>query len=279
MMDEQICLYTPPLSQLHSYREMIALAAEYGIRRLEVVNMFEMTSPDAEAAKELRRRADSEGISIPCVSAGLDLTGENHAEVVETLKRYAECAAILGSPFLHHTIALEFQHPERVLSRAKEAYALGVAAAIEVRDCARSFGLKCLYEDQGFLFNGKEAYGRFLADMGPEAGTVADFGNIMFVDETVPSFIDAYSDRIVHVHAKDYRYGTEPGQEYASVSGRTFSCCALGEGDAKVPQALEALHRIGYIGAISLECPPAGPDERAAFEKNLRYMENALARF
>ena len=279
------CLYMPPLSSIRTYREMVDLAAKYGIRNLETLNILDLSSPDLEIARDLKAYASSKGIAFPCVSVGLDLVGEDHEEAVEQVKQFAHIAKILGSPYLHHTIALNFSDPKLTADNFDLFYERGLKAVREVYDYAQTLGIRTIYEDQGFLFNGREHFARFLREVGRDVGVVADFGNIQFADEDVEDFIPAFRDRIVHVHVKDYVVtpGADrkilPG-EYTSRGGNYLAGCRIGEGSVHTEDAFRALQKMGYRGIVSLECDPIGPDEEASFRKNLEatchYMETCL---
>lgn len=284
-LHERFCLYMPPLTAIGSYKEMVDYAASHGIRRLETLNLLDLSTPNLETAKELKAYADSKGVTFPCVSVGLSLVDDDRKEAIETVKRYADVAKILGSPFLHHTIALNFSDPGYIAENYELFYERGLAAVREIFDYAASIGIRTIYEDQGFLFNGRKTFARFLQDVDRNVGVVADFGNIQFVDEQVEEFIPLFADRIVHVHAKDYIVtpGTsrekEPG-EYTSKGGNYLRGCIIGEGSVHTDAAFRALQAIGYHGCVALEGDPIGPDEEASFCKNLqtvtRYMTQYL---
>ena len=281
----KFCLYMPPLTTISSYKEMVDYAVDHGITKLETLNLLDLSTPDLEVAKELKAYADEKGISFPCVSVGLSLVDDDREENIEAMKRYADIAKILGSPFLHHTIALNFSEPQKIAEDFELFYERGVAAVREIFDYAATLGIRTIYEDQGFLFNGRETFARFLKEVGRNVGVVADFGNIQFVDENVEDFIPAFADRIVHVHVKDYI--VTPGSsreieegEYTSRGGNYLRGCLVGEGSVRTDAAFEALRTMGYHGAVALEGDPIGPDEEASFCKNLetvtRYIETYL---
>ena len=267
------CLYMPPLTTIGSYREMVDYAAAHSIRYLETLNILDLSTPDLQVARDLKAYADSKGISFPCVSVGLSLVDDDREEAIETVKRYADIAKILGSPYLHHTIALNFSEPQKIADNFEVYYQRGIAAVREIFDYAATLGIRTIYEDQGFLFNGCKNFSRFLQEVGRNVGVVADFGNIQFVDEHVEAFISKFSDRIVHVHAKDYIVtdGTSreilPG-EYTSKGGNYLQGCLIGEGSVRTEDAFKALQAIGYKGFVALEGDPIGPDEEASFRKN-----------
>lgn len=279
------CLYMPPLTSIRSYKEMVDYAADHGIKKLETLNILDLSSPDLETAKELKAYADSKGITFPCVSVGLSLVDEDRAERIEELKRYADIAKILGSPYLHHTIALNFSEPQKIADNFELFYQRGLDAVREIFDYAATLGIRTIYEDQGFVFNGCKTFARFLQDVDRNVGIVADFGNIQFVDEQVEDFIPKFADRIVHVHAKDYLVTPggsreiEPG-EYISRGGNYLRGCLIGEGSVHTETAFQALQAINYHGCVALEGDPIGPDEEASFRKNLqtvtRYIETYL---
>lgn len=283
-MDSRICLYLSPFSATASYVEMIDLAAAFGICRLETLNNYELATPDLEAARRLRRYADEKGVTFACTSVGVNLVGEGRRQAIETAKRYADVAAVLGAPLLHHTIAVEFEHPEIIDANRELFYEQGIAAVREVYDYAASLGLRTIYEDQGFLFNGAANYGRFLHDVERDVGTVADFGNIMFVDEVVEQFIPVAGRRVAHVHVKDYMVfpkGSSEKQEKdrASYGGHLLRACELGAGVVDFDAAFAALEAVGYRGNFSLECGPLGENEEETFRRNLAFLNRYLQKY
>ena len=218
------------------------------------------------------------------MSVGLSLVDDDREEAIETVKRYADIAKILGSPYLHHTIALNFSEPQKIANNFEVYYQRGIAAVRKIFDYAATLGIRTIYEDQGFLFNGCKNFSRFLQEVDRNVGVVADFGNIQFVDEHVEDFISKFSDRIVHVHAKDYivTNGTSreilPG-EYTSKGGNFLRGCLIGEGSVHTEDAFKALQAIGYKGFVALEGDPIGPDEEASFRKNLEIVTGYIHQY
>ena len=284
MNRKQFCLYAPPLSTIASYKEMVDYAAAHHISHLETLNILDLSIPDLQVARALKTYADSKGISFPCVSVGINLVDGDTEAAIKTLKGYAQVAKILGSPYLHHTIALNFSQPEYIAANFDLFYQRGLEAVREVYDYAAGLGIRTIYEDQGFLFNGRENFTRFLADVDRNVGVVADFGNIQFVDEHVEDFIPVFADRIVHVHAKDYIVtdGSSrkalPG-EYTSRGGNYLRGCLIGEGSVHTETAFRALQTMGYRGCVALEGDPIGPDEEVSFCKNLDTVCNLIEKY
>ena len=282
---DRFCLYMPPLTSIRTYKEMVDYAVAHGITKLETLNILDLSTPDLQVAKDLKAYADAKGITFPCVSVGISLVDDDRKEAIETLKKYADIAKLLGSPYLHHTIALNFSDPVYIAKNFDLFYERGIAAVREVFDYAASIGIRTIFEDQGFLFNGRKTFSRFLEEVDRNVGVVADFGNIQFVDEQVEDFIPLFADRIVHVHAKDYvvtpgtSRSVEAG-EYTSKGGNYLKGCLIGEGSVNTDAAFRALQAMGYHGCVALEGDPIGPDEETSFRKNLetvtRYMDQYL---
>ena len=285
-MDQKhkFCLYMPPVSTIGTWKEMVDYCVAHGIQNLETLNILDLSTPDLQKAKELKAYADSKGISFPCVSVGLSLVDEDRKDAIETVKRYADIAKILGSPYLHHTIALNFSDPQKIADNFETYYSRGLEAVREIFDYAATLGIRTIYEDQGFLFNGRKTFARFMKEVDRNVGVVADFGNIQFVDEDVEEFIPAFADRIVHVHVKDYLVTSgnsreKAADEYISKGGNYLRGCLIGEGSVRTEAAFQALQTIGYSGFVSLEGDPIGPDEEVSFQKNMETVTAYMARY
>lgn len=113
------CLYNRP-SKDTTWMEMIDLSAEYGFDCLEVFTGNEFTEPDETFAEAFRKHADEKGVKICCLSSFADITGDDADLQIARMKGFARVAAIIGSPYLHHTVCRDFEHPEAILSRKEE---------------------------------------------------------------------------------------------------------------------------------------------------------------
>jgi sugar phosphate isomerase/epimerase len=85
-----------------------------------------------------------------------------------------------------------------------------------------------------------------------------DPSHFVMTGDAIPQLIEEWGDRIVHFHLKD-AFG-RPG-----IDGEDFLFCLLGEGRVPWPEVFDALDRVGYDGALSVE-----------FEAH-RYYEQVLA--
>jgi sugar phosphate isomerase/epimerase len=73
-----------------------------------------------------------------------------------------------------------------------------------------------------------------------------DPSHFVMTGDDIPGLIERWGERLVHFHLKD-AFG-RPG-----IDGEDFLFCMLGEGRVPWPEVLEALDRIGYDGALSVE--------------------------
>lgn len=232
--------------------EGVRYVHEIGLKSFEPFPQHDLAEPDLAAARRIREEADKLGMEIPCLSMLARLTGDGRAQEVERLKKYAEVARELGASMLHHTLcpSLKPESPRPIGELTEEA----ASAAREVYDYAASLGIRCVYEDQGLVFNGVSGFGKFLEALNRPAGVVLDLGNTAFVREFPDDFAKAYADRIVHVHVKDYSLNhPEKRVHYTLADGTTISPANLGEGDMHLAPALKILKASGYSGWYMLE--------------------------
>lgn len=223
---------------------------------------WEMLVPDRKTAEHFKKVLASRSLSVACYSvvANLYEAGMTPDTVTETeryLMHYAEMAAALGAPYLHHTLLLgQKRTPDLPLEKM---VSLIVPVAARVARYAHSLGVTCIYEDQGEYFNGVADFGAFFRAIKAECpwvGVCGDVGNVLFVDTSPAAFFRAFAPDILHVHIKDYVNAREadgtPGWA-DSVGGVWLKECVVGEGVVDVPTCLSILREVGYRGAIAME--------------------------
>ncbi len=254
-MNNKLCFYTTPFPRIKSYYDMIDISAEFGLSYLEAFSMWEFLGKDIETAKKVKAYADSKNIRFSCFSVFINLVGADSDEMLEKLKGYAEVAAVLGSPYLHHTIVSECVEPDNVVPYKEEFFEKGVAAVREIYDYAEKLGVKTVYEDQGYIFNGIDGIGRLIDTVDRDIGIVADFGNIAQSGDDLLEFIEKYSDKIVHAHIKDVTITDKPVSGYSlkTINGKFMTEAVIGEGDVKIKEALALLREHGYTGCYGIE--------------------------
>lgn len=275
-MNKKICFYTPPFPRVQSQYDLIDIATEYGLPGVEGFCNFEFTLPDIEEAKKIRDYADKKNIEFPCFSVYIDIREDNLSSVFETLKGYANIAKILGSPYLHHTIVPEC-NPDIILPYREKRYKCGVAFVREIYDYAESIGVKAIYEPQGCIFNGIEAFGNFIEDVNRDIGIVADFGNIYQSGDNIVEFIKAFPDKICHVHLKDVLLNCDANDEKAlkTLLGTSLKPIDFGAGNVDFDAAVKLLKSFGYDGYYSIE-HRAMDDCSNVIDDTLEFIERLL---
>ncbi len=271
-MGKKIAFFNPPFPHVRSYYTMIDLAAQYRHSAVELFNMFELKTPDEQAAYALKRYADEKNIRICCLSVCVQLVGDDAADQIEKAKRYADVARILGCPYLHHTIAIG-----RLELSEEEIYRRGIEATREIYDYAQSVGVRTLCEEQGYYFNGIDAFGRFLHDVGRDIGVVADLGNIYQHGGTATQLIELVKDKTVHVHVKDVvlTETNETGDSNPTTTGLFMRSTDLGHGCVEIKEAIDRLKQAGYDGYYTLELA-APADDSPAIDDAIRLLESWL---
>ena len=275
-MDERIAFYAVPFPRIRSYYELIDITAEYGAKALEGFCRFELETPNIENAKRIREYADQMGVSCPCFSVFADFSSGDKSEKIDLLCKFADIAKILGSPYLHHTIIGECFEPERVLCRKDDLFELGIDAVRQISDYANSIGVKTIYEDQGFIFNGVEGFGKFLNEVGRDVGVVADLGNVYQTGENIFDFISAFGNKVCHAHVKDLKFFHQKPEEgfLPTLDGRFAKEVEVGCGDIDIVKAVAQLEELGYKGYYGIEY--GAKDRDGSFERSVERLAACL---
>lgn len=256
-MNSRLGLYGGNFTWLtSSIFENIDCAAERGMSVYEVYTSKELITPDKEFAKRLRAYADEKGVRICCVSCYTSLTPENAEIETQRLKDYVDVTKILGSPYFHHTIVSSYATPEDMLHRKEELFQNAIEVIRNVYDYAAPLGVRLVYEDQGYLFNGVENFRRFLNTVDRDVGVVLDFGNHYHVDEPLDGFLDAFADRVCHAHIKDVLYADTPDGTAGwaqTLHGKYFKVVPMGDGIMNHKAYIDKLEKTGYKGCYTIE--------------------------
>lgn len=272
-MNERITMYSPPFPRLKSYVDVIDLAVEYGVKSVEPFCMFEFENPDIEKARRVKEYADEKGIIFPCFSVYTTIADKDIKEEAERLKGFADVAAVLGSPFLHHTIVGESKEPDKVLPFRDELMRSGIEFVREVFDYAAGKNVRTVYEDQGFIFNGVSGFGEFLDKVDRNVGVVADFGNVYQSGDSIEEFINAFHEKVVHAHIKDVIVSDDENSGCPSLSGRFVNYnVEIGTGDIDCKKIIDLLKSYGYDGYYGIEYAVTD-DNSPVIEKTFRQVD------
>ena len=210
-----------------------------------------------EKAKEVKEVLDRFNLPVVCCSVYADLW--NNPEGEKFLMKQVEIAATLGSPYFHHTLLSWIELPEDAPDY-EEGIKDAVEAAVRIAKYADTFGITCIYEDQGYYVNGVEGFKGFWNEMKKRCrnvGICGDMGNILFVNEKPQDFLKAYIKDICHIHVKDYLWkkGTEkPGRYWLKTKDGSWLCdTIIGDGVVDVDSCMDILKNAGYEGYFALE--------------------------
>ena len=225
-------------------------------------------------ARDMQKILQNHNLTTACYSVGVNLLEGKTA--VDWLKKQAELAAELQSPYLHHTLIDSLSLPPNAPT-FDAVFQPILDAASEVALYCQQLGITCLYEEQGMYFNGVKNFGRFFIEMQKRfqnVGVCGDFGNIFFADETPDEFFKVFLPYIKHVHVKDYEKSLTPTESgLQSKKGTFLQDVPLGEGVVAWERCLQLLKSVGYDGYFSLEqCNPTvnDPPTMKLLEKSFR---------
>ena len=277
MKTAKLAFYNKPFPRIQTFYDLIDCCVAYGLPAYEGFCHMELTEPDIDAAKKIRAYADENGVTCCCFSVYANITGDDAAAQVERMKGFADVAAVLGSPFIHHTIAPQPKEAVANPDVREKMFWLGIEGIRAIYDHAIQKGVRAIYEDQAFIFNGVAGFGRFLKEVDRDIGVVADFGNIFQMNERVEPFIEAYGDRVVHVHLKDMLEVPETYPDRYPTWGDAY--CAeieFGHGEVNFEAAIAALRKFGYDGYYGMEYG-AKSDDSTAVDEMVAFSRNLLA--
>lgn len=241
---------------------------------------FENPVSSIEEAKQIRTVLDKYHLPMSCYSVYVDLWRSPEKE--KALMKQVEIAAALGSPYFHHTL-LPCDKNNAGFSSYEEAVDEIVEVAARIADYADTFGITCIYEDQGYYVNGVEGFGKFwnrIKKRCENVGICGDLGNILFVNETPQAFLEAYIEDICHVHIKDYLWKNTancPGKYWSETKdGSWVRDTMVGSGVVDFEACMDVLKKGGYQGRFALENFHPEPYEEGVFQA-IQYI-NAVAK-
>lgn len=250
--------------------EAAKYAASAGFSSVELLEFVDgdvphLTFGNIDEAEEALRVLSSHGLSVACLSVCanvVDIYTEKPTivkAVLERLKKCADIAAALECPYLHHTLISHLRLPENAPSYEVVLPPV-LEGAKEVADYCLSLGITCLYEPQGFYFNGLRGFGNFFSLLKKKCenvGVCGDIGNMLFVDEPEQTVFKQHANDIKHVHIKDYfvKDTLSEGEvcKYPSRGGRFILRAPIGKGDVNLIACLRYLSDVGYKGAFAIE--------------------------
>ena len=232
---------------------------------------------DLTTAANVRKTLDQYGLTVSCYSVYADLwrnpTGESE------LKRHVRMAAVLGSPYIHHTL-LPWLVPPETMPTSEVVIQDVAEAAVRIADYAATMGITCIYEIQGYYVNGVKGFRLFwdkVKSQCDNVGICGDLGNALFVNEKPENFLAEFASDICHVHVKDYqcqRATTSPGRYWThAIDDIWLRDSVVGNGVVDFRTCLSILKDSGYDGCFALENGHPEPFEEGVHQAMAHLLE------
>lgn len=231
---------------------------------------------DVTTARHAKEVLDQYNLSVACYSVFSDLWKNSGEEKV--LMKQVEIATALGSPYFHHTLIPWLTVPKSAPSYW-EAIEKVVDSAARIADYGNTFGITCIYEDQGCYVNGVSGFQGFWNQMQMRCkniGICGDLGNILFVNELPQDFLRTYIKDICHVHVKDYLWKkaeVSPGSYWVEAKDNSWlRDTMVGNGVIDFGTCMNILKNAGYQGYFSLENTHPEPYEEGV-QQAMEYLK------
>ena len=276
------CLFSTILKDL-PIEEAISKSAEIGYEGIEIRTMSHLPEDTSiNRVRELSRMIEEAGLKVANVYINLGgysrLTDSECSERFDTVLRYLDMAAELGSPLIKDNPGGPSPGKASEEQLKKSCLWIGKAA-----DAAASRGVGIALEiHYGNLLENGESSVKYLDLVDREnVGIIYDPGNMNIVPTPYgPEVIRSLGERIVHFHVKDSAKTGKEDDPNRRVSGHGFVFWnrMLGEGEVDHEPLFRALKEIGYDGFLSTECQVIGGDPVLIAEQEYRHMRNILDR-
>jgi len=236
--------------------------------------MYKKILPEYLNPKETAEILAEYNLTTACYSIGAQMLYEDPDKMDEILHRHVEMAAALGSPYFHHTLVMGRPAGEPTYEEILDTV---VQRAGKIAGYCEKAGITCIYEPQGFYFNGVEGLGRFFERMQqrhPGVGICGDIGNSFCVDVDPTAVFARFAKDIRHVHLRDFLVQETPlpdRQGYPTPGGKWLYDTEIGQGSVDYKTCMTHLKTAGFDGSFSLEI--CGDDDvikrAAAFARNI----------
>ncbi len=253
------------ISFLEEYKRGLSLedatkfAGKCGFHAVEFTDAAELSQPNIKNARDLAKLCKELNLAVPCFSMPANLGNDSWREQVETLKQYIDISSALGARMFHHTLVPDLSYVDGRIPGYNSLKDQILEAVEVIQAYAEKSGIRCVYENQGFIVNGVRKFERFYSEVPlSNKGVVADLGNIYFVDEEPLKFVEHFIGEIVHVHVKDYLWKgkgmQDPGKDWYSTSEHNYiRGTIVGHGVTDFPPIIAVMERAKYSGWYSLE--------------------------
>ncbi len=255
---------------LATLEEIADFAREVGFAALEL----SARDLDANAPAQAREICAARDLAISCINGPADLAGANDAELAAGLKQGREliaaaaemdCPVVMIIPGRATGAEDKPRAAARIAEGLRELVTVGGEAGVTVsiEDFPNPLAPYASIEEVGYLL--REA---------PGLGLTFDNGNWLIGGDDPVAAIEAFGDRIVNCHVKDWEY--HPNGRIRLPDGALIRGGLHGEGLLDHGAILSALVATGYDGALAFEYE--GPlDHLTATRRGAAYLRGVLA--
>jgi sugar phosphate isomerase/epimerase len=259
----------------HDYTvdQIVAAAAKYGYDGVELrmvektVKLWELKDFSSAAIAATKRKFTDAGLAVPVVGASTSFAaaGTAHrAAQMEDLKRWAEVAQGMGSPYVR-----VFGGPVPEGQTMAETLKWDIEGYNEAVPIMAAYGVTLLFETHD-SFSTSAGLLPLVKGINGTTGIIWDILHPLRHGESIEDTWKGLGPYVRHVHIKDSR-------EYSSDN---FDFMLMGEGTVPVPQILSLLKTGGYEGYLCFEWErgwhPEIPSSDIAFPQYIEYMRKLL---
>lgn len=221
---------------------------------------------------ELRRKMERLGIQFSQVDAAFPLSRREGATLgVEYVLHTLRWAYLAGCPRIDTTddrFKPEAMTERECLDHMRRIYR-------QIAQAAELYQIVVNIEPHGYFTTKPE----FMAEMlsfsdSPYLRMNMDTGNTFIAGQDPVAFLEAFKDRVGHVHIKDVSPSLAASAR-GELTGIAVSHCAIGDGvnAGNIRRCVEILAESGYDGVLSLECEGQGGP---MIEQSLAWMRRVL---
>lgn len=248
------------------------LAAEWGIRHLELRSFYGTRAPRGMTARQIEQVAEaaaSFGLDVPSISPGLFKIELDDPQIVEhrgeLRMQCVDMAEMLGAKMM---VIFPHVRPEGV---ADDAWPDEVVSDLQATaDVAAKRGISVALETEKPCYGATgQSMARLLDEIDrPNCGANWDPQNHhAYNGESFRPGYEALGDRIIHVHVKDTKVDDDGNR----------STVVPGEGEVDWPGQIEALVADGYEGMMVIEThfSPKIAASKASAEALIAMLEEA----
>ena len=253
----------------------LQMCAACGVEGVELGGVHLHGTPDGE----IRRMVDDLGLAWPVYIGSVDFVVDDRTRflrAVDAAKAEIERARRLEVPIVMLTTGSPKPEIEDARGRALIAEGLRLASEFGAR-----IGVRVSTENHGghAQFRGRLEHIRAFLEAAPHLWFTLDDGNFLLAGDDPRKALAEFSDRLIHVHIKDFKaIPAGPGTRFP-VPGRprwAYAGVSLGEGDVDTAKTVRALSRHGYDGFLSIEGNENYRDA-SSLAADVRYVRSLLA--